>query len=380
MVHFLSFGLSIIASLVLSSTVTAGPTCNVAKSSSDDAVTIAQAFNNCKNGGTVNFPKGTTYYIKTPVDVQGLSHVTVNFQGQIVLPVFNKSFKGGNAYISIKGDHISFSGGGTIVGNGQTWWDIKDTTAPTVLRIGATNSDFGNFNILNSPRAHLGMTNCDNVVLHNVYLKTVSTNSNLAKNTDALDVSSSKNIIFKDSNLFVGDDCTAINGGVTNMTISNVHCTGGHGFSVGSLGKGGATEYVKDISVVNSVCTNCQNGLRIKTWSGGKGAVQNVKFNNVQLINADNPIVVTTHYCDQNQMAYCQKSDSTSLSITGVTVSGITGSVSSANQPIVNINCSSGAHCSGFSISGVTVNKAARTPKNICTYLDNSSKIGVCSQ
>lgn len=230
MVQFLSFSLSLIASLVLASSVTAGTTCVVAKSSSDDAITIAQAFNSCKNGGTVNFPKGTTYYLKTPVDIQGLSGVTVNFQGEIVLPIFNKSFKGGNAYISIKGDHINFSGGGTIVGNGQTWWDIKDTTAPTVLRIGATNSDFGNFNILNSPRAHLGMTNSDNVVLHNIYLKTVSVNSNLPKNTDALDISSSKNIIFKDSNLFVGDYCTAINGGVTNMTISNVHCTGGHGF------------------------------------------------------------------------------------------------------------------------------------------------------
>ncbi|KAI7887738.1 pectin lyase fold/virulence factor [Mucor mucedo] len=380
MVQFLSFGLSLIASLVLASSVTAGPTCVVAKSSSDDSITIAKAFNDCKNGGTVNFPKGTTYNMKSVLNIQGLKGVTVNFQGQINLPPFNKSFKGGNAYISIKGDHINFSGGGTIVGNGQTWWDIKDTTAPTVLRIGATNSDFGHFNILNSPRAHMGMTGSKNVVLHDVYLKTVSANSNLPKNTDALDVSSSSDIIFKDSNLFVGDDCTAINGGVTNMTISNVHCTGGHGFSVGSLGKGGATEYVKDVTVVNSICTNCQNGLRIKTWSGGKGSVQNVKFNNVQLINTDNPIIVTTHYCDKNQMSYCQKSDGSSLSISGVTVSGISGSASSAGKPIVNINCSSGSHCSNFSISGVTVKKAAKTPKNICTYLDNSGKIGVCSQ
>lgn len=76
----------------------------------------------------------------------------------------------------------------------------------------------------------MGVTGANNLVLHDVYLKTVSSNSNLPKNTDALDISSSQNIIFKDSNLFVGDDCTAINGGVKNVTIDNVHCTGGHGF------------------------------------------------------------------------------------------------------------------------------------------------------
>lgn len=76
----------------------------------------------------------------------------------------------------------------------------------------------------------MGITGANNLVLHNVYLKTVSANSNEPKNTDALDISSSSNIIFKDSNLFVGDDCTAINKAVTNVTISNVKCTGGHGF------------------------------------------------------------------------------------------------------------------------------------------------------
>jgi polygalacturonase len=231
MVQFLSFGLSLIASLALASSVQAGAkTCTVAKSSSDDAITIAQAFNDCKTGGIVDFPKGNTYYLKSMLAISGLKGVTVNFQGQIVLPAFDKKYKGGNAYISIKGDQINFSGGGTITGNGQTWWDIKDTTAPTVLRIGATNSQFGNFNILNSPRAHMGITGANNVVLHNVYLKTVSANSNLPKNTDALDISSSSNVVFRDSNLFVGDDCTAINGGVSNVTISNVQCTGGHGF------------------------------------------------------------------------------------------------------------------------------------------------------
>lgn len=262
MVQFFSFGLKLIASLVLASSVTAGSTCTVAKSSTDDALTIAQAFNDCKTGGTVIFPKNTTYYIQTPIVVQGLSDVTVSLKGQIVLPVFNTIFKGGSAYITIEGNNIKFSGGGSIHGNGQTWWDIKDTTAPPILKIGANNSDIGNFNIFDSPRAHLYLNGSNNVVVHDVYFKAVSNNTNLPKNTDALDVTASTNIIFKDSILFVGDDCVAIKANVTNMTISNIHCTGGHGFSVGSLGMGGSNDYVKDVTIVDSVCTNCENGLR----------------------------------------------------------------------------------------------------------------------
>jgi polygalacturonase len=92
--------------------------------------------------------------------------------------------------------------------------------------------------------------------------------------SDALDISSSKNLIFRDSHLTVGDDCTAINGGVSNVTLSNINCVNGHGFSIGSLGKGGSTEYVKQVRIVDSTCTNCQNGVRIKTWDGGKSSIR----------------------------------------------------------------------------------------------------------
>lgn len=143
--------------------------------------------------------------------------------------------------------------------------------------------------------------------------------------SDALDISSSKNLIFRDSDLTVGDDCTAINGGVSNVTLSNIHCVGGHGFSVGSLGKGGETDVVKDITIQNSACNNCQNGVRIKTWPGGKGSVSNVKFKNVDLPNVENAVLITTHYCDNNQMSYCNGKDDASLTISGVTVSGLTG-------------------------------------------------------
>lgn len=112
---------------------------------------------------------------------------------------------------------------------------------------------------------------------------------------------------------------------VTNVTLSKITCNGGHGFSVGSLGKGGANQHVKTVRIHDSVCNDCQNGVRIKTWPGGKGSVSDIKFNNVELNNVENPILITTHYCDKNQMNYCTNNDKTSLSISDVVISDITG-------------------------------------------------------
>ncbi|KAG0750550.1 hypothetical protein G6F61_000675 [Rhizopus arrhizus] len=383
MVQFLSLSSSVAAFFLLSlgiHDVAAAANCVVAPSSGDAAANIVSAFNSCNNGGTVTFTKGVTYNLNSVVTIQGLKHVSVNFAGTINLPARSSSFKNLDHYIELKGDNVQVFGGGTVNGNGQAWYDAQDHTAPTVFRFSLTNSKVSGINIINAPRAHLGVTNSQNLVLDNITLKTVSTSKNLAKNTDALDVSSSQGIIFQNSHLTVGDDCLAVNAGVTNITLNNVNCVGGHGFSVGSLGKGGATENVNLVRILNSSCTNCQNGVRIKTWPGGKGKVSDVKYIGLSLVNVDNPIIITTHYCDQNQESYCNGNDASSLSITGVTISGITGSVSSAGNPIVDIDCSTNTPCTDFTISGVTVNKASNTKKNVCINLQGSSGFPICSQ
>ncbi|KAG0738329.1 hypothetical protein G6F57_006223 [Rhizopus arrhizus] len=381
MVQILSLSSSVAALLLLSlgiNDVAAGSTCVVKPTGGDDASAIVKAFQNCKSGGTVSFPKGNNYNLKSLIEIEGLKNVKIDFQGKITLSGFDKKFKGKNAYIKIKGDNVHMSGGGTIDGNGQAWYDKQDHTAPTVLRMMVTNSVFSNFNIINSPRAHMGATNSNNLVIENVNLKTASKSSKPAKNTDALDISSSSNIIFRNSVLNVGDDCTAINGGVTNVTLSKITCNGGHGFSVGSLGKGGKDDTVKTIRVLDSTCNNCQNGVRVKTWPGGKGSVSDVLYKNVKLNNVENPVIVTTHYCDKNQMSYCTKNADRSLSIKGVTFDTITGSVT-GKKPIISIDCSKSTPCTGFSLKNVNIKKASKTPKNVCNNLSGSNKISYCS-
>ncbi|KAI8341602.1 pectin lyase fold/virulence factor [Choanephora cucurbitarum] len=380
MVYIPSLSSSLALITVLASAAQAATTCTVA-TGGDAAKSIASAFEACKNGGTVVFTKGATYNLQSLVEVQNLKNVNVQFYGTINLPGFNSKHAGENSYFRIKGDGIHWDGGkvGTFNGNGQKWWDAENRKAPTVFRIQATNSYFGNFNIVQSPRAHIGITSSNSVKLDGITLKTVSKSSKPAKNTDAVDISNSSNIEFTNSVLTVGDDCTAMNNDVSNVVVKNVKCTGGHGFSIGSLGKGGSSATVKNIRIESSVCDNCQNGIRIKTWPGGKGSVSAVSFKDVKLNNVENPVLITTHYCDKNQQSFCNGNDNHSLTIKDITMQNISGSTStSKSNPAISINCSKDTPCSGFKMTNVNISTHSKTKKNECINLSGSNSISYC--
>ncbi|KAI9031612.1 pectin lyase fold/virulence factor [Phycomyces nitens] len=378
--HF--FGISSIASILLLgiSATQAATVCTVKTSSTgDDSVSINAAFAACKNGGTVVFPAGATFNMKSVVSATGLSNVNVEFGSTVNLPAYNTAFQSAIAYFYLAGDKIHFSGNGVFYGNGQAWYNAVNRNAPVVFKPKATNSYFGGFTIKQAPRAHFSINGCSNTIFENLTINTVSSNSNYpAKNTDAFDVSGSTGITIRNSNIVNGDDCIAVNGGVSGLTVSGLTCTGSHGFSVGSLGKDGKTDVVSNLNFLNNKCINCQNGVRIKTWPGGKGSVSNVKFDNINLQKVDNPIIITTHYCDNEKSSSCN-SASTSLSISGVTLNNIYGSVSStAKEPIVNINCSTGSHCKDVTLTAINITPASNTPKNVCTNLDGSTGISYC--
>ncbi|KAL0088316.1 glycoside hydrolase family 28 protein [Phycomyces blakesleeanus] len=379
--HF--FGTGTIASILLLATAAQAATvCTVKKSGNgDDAVSINAAFSACKNGGTVIFPAGAVFNLKSVVAAADLKGVTVKFDSTVNLPSYNPSFAKQKAYFYLAGDKINFSGKGTFFGNGQGWYNAKNKNAPVVFKPKATNSYFGGFTIKQAPRAHFSVNGCKNTIFENLTIHTVSANSNYpAKNTDAFDVSASSGITIRNSNIVNGDDCIAVNGGVYGLTVSGLTCTGSHGFSVGSLGKDGKTDVVSNLKFLNNKCINCQNGVRIKTWPGGKGSVSDITFDKINLQNVENPILITTHYCDNQKASSCVGSDSTSLSISGVTINNIYGSVAASKKSIVNINCASKAPCKNVSLTNINIKRASNTPKNVCLNVAGSSSIGLCKQ
>ncbi|ORZ01670.1 pectin lyase fold/virulence factor [Syncephalastrum racemosum] len=374
---------SIFALLASAATMAhAATTCEVKSSGgSDDASNIVDAFTQCKNGGTVSFPKGATYNLKSVVSVDGLQDVIVDFQGTVNLPDYDTSFEDEKAYFYIAGDNIQWSGSGTFNGNGQGWYDAKNHNAPPLFKPKATNSRFSGFSIKQAPRSHFSINGCDTVTFEKLTLHTVSSSDNAAKNTDAFDVSGSSNVAIQDSTITNGDDCIAVNAGVNNLTVTGLDCTGSHGFSVGSLGKNGAseTETVSDLKFISNACHDCQNGVRIKTWPGGKGSVKDVTFDDINLDNVDNPIIITTHYCDNEKLEYCDGNDDSSLTISGVTINNIYGSASDHAYPILSVNCSVDTPCSDFKITKLDVDASSKTVANVCENLEGSSDISYCS-
>ena len=57
-------------------------------------------------------------------------------------------------------------------------------------------------------------------------------------------------MLFEDNIIFNGDDCLTIGSPVNNIHFRNSYCNGGHGLSIGSLGKGGAVADVQNVLYV----------------------------------------------------------------------------------------------------------------------------------
>ncbi|GAA5816257.1 hypothetical protein MFLAVUS_009783 [Mucor flavus] len=376
---FVAISLSLIASFNL---VQAGKVCTVKRSNRDDAITIIQAFNDCKNGGTVVFPRGQSFYPQTLITIKDLKNVNVQFYGNFVLPNYNTQFNGKGAFFELFGENINFegNGAGTFVGTGQQWWDKKNNQGPIIFRITAKNSVFRNFRIFNAPNGHMAMTGCNNVVVEKVTMNSISKSKNFAMNTDAWGCAWSDNLIFRDSVIHNGDDCAAINGGVSNITVSNVQCNGGHGFSViGALATDGRFQTFKNVNVINSVCNDCLAGLTLKASPGRPGEMDGVSFQNIQLNRVAKPITITSHYyCDSSFQSACFKNDGTSIKFKNVFISGVTGSSSSKDYPIININCAKNTPCENVNIKNVKIKEMKTTPRNICTNLRGSEKIAHC--
>jgi len=55
---------------------------------------------------------------------------------------------------------------------------------------------------------------------------------------------------FEDNIIFNRDDCLMVGSPMNNIHFRNSYCNGGHGFSVGSLGKAGAVVEVQNVLYV----------------------------------------------------------------------------------------------------------------------------------
>ena len=146
---------------------------------------------------------------------------------------------------------------------------------------------------------HVNIFGCKNITFTNFRVSSTTYNPN----TDRIHIGKLTQVKITNSQIGTGDDCISLGDGSKEVTILNVTCGPEHGISVGSLEKYSNEVSVEDLIVKNCTLKNTNNGLRIKTWPSTPitSLVPNLHFEDIIMINVNNPIIIGQEYCPWNQ-------------------------------------------------------------------------------
>nr|GEV30023.1 probable polygalacturonase At3g15720 [Tanacetum cinerariifolium] len=279
---------------------------------SDDTKAFEDAWQDlCNDDGPrsrLTIPLVNTFLVG-PINFQGpCKSPVVHFQirGTIIAPEDPNSWNScetGAWLLFSNVDGLIVDGGGMIDGRGNAWWTKSSTyinevfrceIPPSALHFESCNGlRLRQLNHRDSPRNHIGLSRCSYSTISNLDISAPDS----SPNTDGIDVSISTQIRIKNSVIKTGDDCIALISGTSQVNISGIYCGPGHGISIGSLGINGEYSEVENIYVRKCNFSGTQNGARIKTWQGGSGYAKDITFEEINLHNVNNPILIDQYYC-----------------------------------------------------------------------------------
>ncbi|CAL4956882.1 unnamed protein product [Urochloa decumbens] len=259
-----------------------------------------------------------------------------------------------------KADGMTLAGSGTIEGNGEEWWDLPckphrgpngstlpgPCDSPALIRFFASNDvAVRGVRIENSPQFHLKFDGCAGVTVDGLSVSSPAS----SPNTDGVHVENTTAVQILNSRIYNGDDCVSIGAGCSDVRVENVTCGHGHGISIGSLGARGTRACVSNVTVRNARILDSDNGLRIKTWQGGAGAVSAVEFAGVQLRNVKSCIVIDQYYCLGSGCA----NQTSAVRVAGVAYRDVRGTYNPRGGAPIRLACSDAVACTGITMSGV---------------------------
>ncbi|HEY3762821.1 MAG TPA: glycoside hydrolase family 28 protein [Verrucomicrobiae bacterium] len=286
-----------------------------------DTAAIQKALDTCGNsGGTVEFPAGI--YLSKPLVLRTRTTVLLDAGAKLMATTNQSDFmkvpgdwlkaKSGSEFNAfIRGTDltdITFTGAGTIDGNGYVWWGEAEKarqispgyTLPRPGLIALENCRkvlMRDITLQNSPEYHFVPSGCEDVVVSNLTVLAPAG----AANTDAIDPRDCENVLITKCHVSVGDDNVAISShkgspqrrfSSENITVTDCVFLDGHGMSIGSGTSGG----VRNVTVKRCVFIGTQNGIRIKSQRGRGGLVQNIVFDDISMSNVDPAITFTMYY------------------------------------------------------------------------------------
>ncbi|KAJ4839312.1 hypothetical protein Tsubulata_018124 [Turnera subulata] len=264
----------------------------------------------------------------------------------------------GDTWLSFSGiAGLTLDGTGSIDGQGSVLWG-QQQCRPTALHFHDCNNMWmKGLSFINSPRAHIVINSCAGVSISNIKI----TAPDESPNTDGIDISRSTNVRILDSVIGTGDDCVAINGGSSNITVTNIACGPGHGISIGSLGDSGTDDSVEEVNVQYCNFTSTMNGARIKTVPGGTGYARKITYDHITFDGTSNPIIIDQHYCNGKVCAEKGKA----VAVSDITFSNMKGTYS--KEEAITLICDSSTGCNNVRMEQINLTPSTAGEKGNVT-------------
>ncbi|PKA66577.1 Polygalacturonase [Apostasia shenzhenica] len=327
----------------------------------------------CKEeASTLKVPSTYTFLVG-PISFSGpycQPNIIFQLDGSIVAPTNPKVWSPGPLwwmeFTKLKG--ITIQGRGSVDGRGSIWWTQSEidvdpacstclqisvvlgtklpSIKPTAVRFyGSYNVTVTGIMIQNSPQCHLKFDNCEAVHVFNMSVS--SPGSSL--NTDGIHLQNSKDVSIHHCNLSCGHFFLLSYEYEYNTSTLEFtwlfHCSSPR-FSIGGLGRDRTRACVSNVTVQNVNMYGTMTGVRIKTWQGGSGSVENIRFSNIRVSEVQTPIVIDQFYCDR----IACKNQTSAVELSGIAYESIKGTFTV--KPM-HFACSDGAPCSGISLNEI---------------------------
>jgi polygalacturonase len=287
-----------------------------------DTEAIQKAIDECgrAGGGIVKLPSGT--YLSKPITLRSKTTLQLDEGARLQATGNHADFMktpgdwpkatGGSDFVPFIGgkdlNDVTITGKGIIDGCGEVWWGPAEEarrkksgyTLPRpnmIILTRCENVKVKGVTIRNASKFHLVPTECEDVIIEGVTFKAPAD----APNTDAIDPSRCRNVLITKCHIDVGDDNVAIKSGrkvdgrefaCENITISDCTILHGHGISIGSETVGG----VRGLTVQRCTFEDTDNGIRIKSYRGRGGLVENITYNDITMKNVAVPISISGYY------------------------------------------------------------------------------------
>jgi polygalacturonase len=303
----------------------AGKVCDVrtygakADGGTKDTKAIQAAIDDCARagGGTVKLSGGT--FLSAPVVLK--SNITFDIaQGATLLgspdhadyPAKTELRAPGTQSLvsATNAEKIAITGGGTIDGNGESWW-VQARATHNAGVVGAVqfrprlvvfdhckHIRMEGITVQNSPSWQVVPYYTDDMTIRNVRILAPQH----SPNTDAIDPFSSSNMVIDHVYADVGDDNIAIKSGIINspgpdapsknITITDCEFMHGHGLSIGSEIAGGA----QNIHAERIHFKGTDQGIRIKANRDRGADVSNISFKDITMEDVRTSILISEYY------------------------------------------------------------------------------------